>query len=94
MIGEEVFSLSALKTRTTVRLRLCASEKPERSWFLNNANGRYPGIINEINCIKKDQSLIHSTKTSSILGIVALTFAGVRRARGSREKTFSGSYFA
>ena len=32
---------SALKTRTTVRLRLCASEKPERtcSWFLN-ANGR------------------------------------------------------
>ena len=31
---------SALKTRTTVRLRLCASEKPERTWFLNNANGR------------------------------------------------------
>ena len=31
---------SALRTRTTVRLRLCASEKPERTWFLNNANGR------------------------------------------------------
>ena len=31
---------SALKTRTTIRLRLCASEKPERTWFLNNANGR------------------------------------------------------
>ena len=47
---------SALKTRTTVRLRLCAFEKPERTWFLNNANGRYNGIImNEINCIKKDQ---------------------------------------
>ena len=36
---------SALKTRTTVRLRLCASEKPERTWFLNNADGRYNGII-------------------------------------------------
>ena len=59
---------SALKTRTTVRLRLCASEKPERSLFLNNANGRYTGIImNEIHCIKKVQSLIHATKTSSIL---------------------------
>ena len=29
----------ALKTRTTVRLRLCASEKPDRTLFLNNANG-------------------------------------------------------
>ena len=39
--------MSALKTRTTVRLRLCAGlclsrakRKPERTWFVNNANGR------------------------------------------------------
>ena len=31
---------SALKTRTTVRLRLCAFEKSERTWFLNNANNK------------------------------------------------------
>ena len=99
--------MSALKTRTTVWLRLCASEKPERTWFLNNANGRYTGItMNEINCIKKDQSLIHATKnrpektigpvhslkSSLILESLPLNFAGVRR--GSREKTFSDSYFA
>ena len=61
---------SALKTRATVWLRLCASEKPERTWFVNNANN----------------------KNFLDVGIVALNFAGVRR--GSREKTFSDSYFA
>ena len=39
--------MSAHKTRTTVPLRLCiglclsrAKRKPERTWFVNNANGR------------------------------------------------------
>ena len=80
---------SALKTRTTVRLRLCASEKPERTWFLNNAIGRQTSIImNEINCIKKS---VADTCDKNFLdfGIVALNFAGV--GRGSREKTFSDS---
>ena len=44
--------------------------------------------MNEINCIKKDQSLIHETKDLLDFGIVALNFAG------SREKTFSDSHFA
>ena len=48
--------------------------------------------MNEINCIKKDQSLIHVTKNFLDFGIVPLNFAGVRR--GSREKTFSDSHFA
>ena len=43
--------------------------------------------MNEINCTKKDQSLIHATKTSSILESVGLNFAGVRI--GSRDNVHS-----
>ena len=37
--------------------------------------------MNEINCIKKDQSLTHATKNSLDVGIVALNFAGEDRRR-------------
>ena len=37
--------------------------------------------MNEINCIKKDQSLIHETKNFFDFGIVALNFAGEDRER-------------
>ena len=37
--------------------------------------------MNEINCIKKDQSLIHATKNFLDFGIVALNFAGEGRER-------------
>ena len=33
------------KTRPTVRLRLCVSENPERTWFLNNANAVMVGRL-------------------------------------------------
>ena len=38
--------------------------------------------MNEINCMKKDQSLIHATKKfSRCWGIVALNFAGKDREK-------------
>ena len=37
--------------------------------------------MNEINCIKKDRSLIHVTKYFLDLGIIALNFAGEDRGR-------------